>query len=115
RFGGGPNDGFRVVPQKIDGRPAPPGANTGEGGELFKPDQPRDDTRALWDHFLGCVRSDNQETLCPASLGYAAITTVNMGVQSYREGQALYFDKATGKVTEADDTWAKKWEKVSQQ
>ncbi len=113
RFGGAPNEGFRVVAQNIQGRPAPPGSNTGEGGELVKPDQPRDDTRALWDHFLGCIRSDNQETLCPASVGFAAIATVNMGVQSYREGKALFFDEATGKVTEADSSWSKKWEKMS--
>ena len=113
RFGGSPRDGYKIAKQNIDGRPAPPGANTGEGGEEFKPDQPRDDTRALWDHYLGCVRSSNQETLCPASLGFAAIATVNMGVQSYREGKALFFDDKSGKVSEADDSWAKKWEKVS--
>ncbi len=113
RFGGSPTDGYRVAAQKIDGRPAPPGANTGEGGELVNPEQPRNDTLALWEHYLGCIRSNNQETLCPASLGYAAIATVNMGVQSYREGKALYFDKDSGKVSEADDQWAKRWEKVS--
>jgi predicted dehydrogenase len=113
RFEGNPRDGFRVVPQKIEGRPAPPGANQGEGGEKVAPQQPRDDTRALWDHFIGCLRSDNPDTLCPAKLGYAAIATVNMGVQSYREGKALYFDKESGKVSEADESWAKRWEKMS--
>lgn len=112
-FGGRPSDGFRVAPQKIDGRPAPPGANIGEGGELFSPEQPRDDTRALWDHFVECIHSDNQETLSTAELGYAAIATVNLGVQSYREGKALFLDKKSGNVTEADESWAKKWEKVS--
>ena len=97
----------------LKGRPAPPGAGSGEGGEVFKPDQPKDDTRALWDHYIGCIRSDNPETLCPAELGYAAIATVNMGVQSYREGKALFFDKATGKVTEADSSWAAALEKRS--
>src|ERR671930_344208 len=48
----------------------------GQGGEKFTPEQPRDDTRALWDHYIGCIRSENPETLCPASLGYAAIATV---------------------------------------
>ncbi len=117
KFGATPKDGFTVVEQKIEGRPAPPGANTGEGGKLFQPEQPAGrgdaDTRALWEHFLGCVRSRNQETLCPPDLGAAAITTVNMGVQSYREGKALYFDKEAKKVTEADTSWARHWEKVS--
>jgi len=113
RFEGNPRDGFSVSAQKIDGRPAPPGANTGDGGERFKPEQPRDDTRALWEHFLGCVRSRNQETLCTAETGYAAIATVNLGVQSYREGKAFFFDRTSGKVSQADDSWAAKWEKRS--
>ncbi|WP_165233089.1 Gfo/Idh/MocA family protein [Aquisphaera insulae] len=108
-----PEKGFRISEQKLASRPAPPGSNTGEGGELFNPQQPREDTRALWEHFLGCVRSSNQETLCPADLGYAAITTVNLGVQSYREGKAYYFDKDSGAVSPADTSWAAHWEKNS--
>ena len=100
-------DGFDVKQEKLSNRPAPPGANkTEEGVEHVKVDAPRDDTRALWDHYIECVRSRNPETLCPADLGYAAIATVNMGVQSYREGKALFFDKDTGAITEADKSWA---------
>ncbi len=106
-------DGFRVVPQKVTSGPAPPGTNRGEGGEAFKPEQPIEDTRALWEHFLGCIRSRNPETLCPADLGYAAITTVNLGVQSYREGKAYYFDPGTGEVSHADRAWARRWEERS--
>ena len=51
-------------------------------------------------------RSRNPETLCPADLGYAAIATVNLGVQSYREGKALFFNKENGQVVEADSSWA---------
>jgi hypothetical protein len=59
------------------------------------------------------VRSRNPDTLCPADLGYAAITTVNMGVKSYREGKALYFYKDSGQVVEADGAWAARWEERS--
>ena len=104
-----------MAAQKIDGRPAPPGANTAGGGERFNPEQPADDTRALWNHYIECVRSRNQETLCTAETGYAAIATVNLGVKSYREGHAYYFDKATGNVSVADESWAKKWEKISRE
>ena len=114
-FSGNPAEGFNIAPQKLESRPAPPGANKGEGGNRFRPDQPREDTRALWEHFLGCVRSRNTETLCPAETGFAAIATVNMGVQSYREGKALFFDKETGKVGEADGSWAAQWEKRSKE
>ncbi len=115
-FEGRPENGsasFRVVPQKLEGRPAPPTGNLGSGGDEFKPKQPGEDTRALWEHFLECIRSRNPETLCPADLGYAAISTVNLGVQSYREGKAYYMNKDTGEVSEADRTWAAQWEKRS--
>jgi predicted dehydrogenase len=108
--------GFRVVPQKVDGKPAPPGMNLSEGGEYIDAKPPKGgdaDTRALWEHFIECIRSRNTETLCTADLGYAAITTVNLGVDSYRYGKAYYFDKATHTISEADSAWAAKWEERS--
>lgn len=115
RFGAEPHEGFVVGNQDhaLKGKPAPPGASMGLGGEKFNPEQPREDTYALWEHFLGCTRSRNPETLCPADLGYAAIATVNLGVQSYREGKAYYFDKATGASTHADTGWSARWEERS--
>jgi predicted dehydrogenase len=107
---------FRIIPQGKTNAPAKPGENKGEGGELVTSpfDSSRDgDTRALWNHFIECVRSRNPETLCPAETGYAAIATVNLGVDSYRYGKAYFFDKANGKVSEADDSWAKRGEKNS--
>jgi predicted dehydrogenase len=109
-------DGFFVKQQKIEGRPAPPGQNTSDQGEKVTVEVPRGndgDTRALWEHFIECIRSRNPDTLCPPELGYAAIATVNMGVQSYREGKALFFNKDNGQVTEADGSWAAKWEERS--
>jgi len=113
-FEGG--DAFRVTPQKLDSKPAPPGQKQGEAGPLVKATLKsggEPDTRALWEHTIECIRSRNPETLCPAETGYAAIATVNLGVDSYRFGKAYYFDKVTGKVSDADTSWAKKWEKVS--
>lgn len=113
KFDRQPNNGFRILPQSTSNKPAPPGFNPEVDGEAFKPEQPKEDTRALWEHFVECIRSKNQETLCPAELGYAAITTVNLGVQSYREGKAYYFDRGTGATTEADGAWAARWEERS--
>ena len=36
-----------------------------------------------------------------------------MGVQSYREGKALFFNKENGAITEADRSWAARWEERS--
>ena len=108
-------DQFVLKPQNPEGKPAPPGRNQ-EGGEVFKTNFEAGgdkDTRTLWEHFIGCIRSRNPETLCPAETGYAAIATVNLGVDSYRNGRAYYFDKETGQVSEADKSWADKWTKRS--
>ena len=111
---GSDDNGFLVKQEKLSNKPAPPGANKSSAGEEhIKVPAPRDDTRALWDHYVECIRSRNPETLCPAETGYAAIATVNMGVQSYREGKALYFDKDTGQVHEADSAWSRRWEERS--
>ncbi len=107
-------DGFDILPQKLSNKPGTPNKKVSDAREHVAVSVPRDDTRALWDHFIECLRSRNPETLCPAELGYAAITTVNMGVKSYREGKALFFDKATGEVSEADPSWAARWEERSE-
>ncbi|WP_165072480.1 Gfo/Idh/MocA family protein [Paludisphaera rhizosphaerae] len=108
-----PSNGYTISQQKLSSRPAPPGANMGEGGDKFNPTQPHEDTRALWEHFLGCCRSRNPETLCPVELGYAAIATVNLGVKSHREGKAYYINKEDGSVVSADSAWAARWEERS--
>ncbi len=108
-------DGFDILPQKLSNKPGTPNSKQADAAEHISAPQPDLDTLALWEHFLECIRSRNPETLCPAETGYAAIATVNMGVQSYREGKALYFDKETGKVSEADESWAKRWEKMSKE
>jgi predicted dehydrogenase len=73
------------------------------------------DTRLLWDNFLDCVQSGNRDTLSPPELGAAAFTTVMLGVQSYRQGKALFWDKENRKATDADASWAANWEKRSKE
>ena len=46
-------------------------------------------------------------------LGAAAFTTVALGVLSYRNGQALFWDKDQRKPAPADASWAARWEKRS--
>src|SRR5207248_9768718 len=48
---------------------------------------PANETQALWEHFLGCVRDRSRSTLCPPELGAAAVAVAAMGVGSYRAGQ----------------------------
>ncbi|HYL98976.1 MAG TPA: Gfo/Idh/MocA family oxidoreductase [Blastocatellia bacterium] len=48
-------------------------------------------------NFLKCVKSREKPVL-DAATGYRALTAINMGVQSYREGKVLFFDEREQKV-----------------
>jgi predicted dehydrogenase len=69
--------------------------------------------RLIWENFLECCRMKNRETLCTPELGAAAFTTVAMGVQSYREGRVLFFNKNERKVVDGNGSWASNLEKRS--
>ncbi|MCI0378817.1 MAG: Gfo/Idh/MocA family oxidoreductase [Gemmataceae bacterium] len=106
--------GYEVLPQSVSNRPTqggarPPQANRWVGGGISE----GDGTQALWENFLECCRTRNRETLSTPELGAAAFTTVAMGVQSYRRGQALAWDKERRQAVPADETWARNWERRS--
>jgi predicted dehydrogenase len=80
-----------------------------------KPPVGDQDTYDLWQNFLNCVRDRKLETLSSPDLGAAAFSTVMMGVQSYRKGLALFWDKEGRKPVQADASWAEAWEQRSKQ
>ena len=112
-------EGYQIVPQNVQNRPT----NSAEreekkDTEMIKPEgmpSGRGDAQTYehWANFLQCVRDRNAETNNTPYLGACAVTAVNMGVKSYRDGQALYFDKDTRTVSNADSSWAKGWEERS--
>jgi predicted dehydrogenase len=108
-------NGFEILEDKIEGGPGLPKRLEGSQGEFVGGGLKGDDTLALWANFLDCVRSRNRETLSTPELGAAAFTTVNMGVQSYRNGNVLFWDKESRKPMPADNSWAARWEKRSKE
>ncbi len=114
KFDGGGDfiKGFSVYGQNIAGGPAKPKSNNGEDKPVHVFENPKkgDATYALWENFLECVRTRNRTTLSTPELGAAAFATVNMGVQSYRYGKALFWDKEKRAPKEADASWASQWE-----
>jgi predicted dehydrogenase len=102
--------GYEVFPQSISGSPGRPKVAGEEKGELKGAIPDRDTTPELWDNFLECVRSRRRETQSTPELGAAAFTTVSLGVKSYREGRALFWDKEQRKAVDADPSWASRWE-----
>lgn len=73
-----------------------------------------DTTYLHFKNWLAAIAAGDQK-LCnnPPDLGAAAIVTVNLGAQSYREGKAYFFDAEARRVREADASWAAGWEKMS--
>ncbi len=107
-------DGFVVIadnPNQSAGIPARLEKTIeGEFVDCHPPTGRNADTEALWLNFLGCVRNRNRATLSTPELGAAAFTTVALGVQSYRQGKVLFWDKQGRKPTEADASWASRLE-----
>jgi hypothetical protein len=85
----------------------------GEFVDCKPPQGSNADTELLWQNFLECVRNRDRATWSTPELGAAAFTTVSMGVQSYKEGKALFWDGEQRKAVPADESWAKRWEAMS--
>jgi hypothetical protein len=108
--GGDYMKGFEVYGQEIPGGPAKPKEGFSSPVHEYHSEKKGNATRALWENFLACVRDGKRDTLSTPELGAAAFTTVNMGVQSYRQGKVLFWDEKNRKATEADGSWARNLE-----
>jgi predicted dehydrogenase len=107
--------GYTVLPQNIQSAPRGPGGDVLKEGTWVPGGLKGDDTYALWENFLAHVRTGDQDTFSTPALGAAAFSTVNMGVQSYRFGKALFWDKEARRTVDADPSWAAAWEKRSKE
>jgi predicted dehydrogenase len=113
--------GFQVIKENPRSNPGIPARlehslKPNDFVQVDGPSQQHDgDTKALWKNFLECVRDRKRETLSTPELGAAAFTTVMLGVKSYRDGKAFYWDKESRKPVEADKSWAQNWEKRSKE
>ena len=77
--------------------------------EIVVLESPRNETEALWENFLECVRSRNQSTFCPPDLAAAAVVMTAMAEQSFASGQqALVWDRDRREVVPASSSWAER-------
>jgi predicted dehydrogenase len=80
-----------------------------------------DDTYAHFKNWLDAINA-RDPMLCnnPPDLGAAAVTTVILGAESYRNGIVYYFDKDKGPINayeahQRGESWARQWEELSAQ
>jgi hypothetical protein len=111
----GPGMDIQVEPQQIGSGPTGPSGRERQQARTISTTLEGDDTAALWQNFLDCVRTRNRATLSTPELGAAAFTTVNMGVLSYRQGQVLYWDRERRQPVPADSNWASRLERRSRE
>src|SRR5262249_25605418 len=107
--------GVEIIPQTAANRPLRPGdprPNT-ETQWIGNGMSEGEATRPLWQNSPDCVRARNRETKSPPELGPAPFTTVARGVQAYRTGQTLFWDKEARRVSQADASWATRLERRS--
>lgn len=70
-------------------------------------------TKAHFSNFIdACEAGDPMACNNPPDLGAAAMAVVNLGAQSYRNGEVYFVDQQR-EISDQDPGWAKKWEEKS--
>ncbi len=76
--------------------------------------RPEDETYAHWENFIEAVfQGDPARCNNPPDLGAAAVVVACLGAESYRRGQVLEWDAATGKAAPSSPAFAESWEAMS--
>jgi hypothetical protein len=74
--------------------------------ETIAVEPPKNETEALWENFLGCLRSRTQSTFCPPDLAAAAVVATAMAELSLRgDGRELTWDRGRREITTAFAPW----------
>jgi predicted dehydrogenase len=102
-------DGFEFLPQ----RPQVSRISDVQPKHVSAP-KPKDQILAQWENFLAAIeKNDPQACNNPPDLGAAAVITVTLGAESYRNGKVYEFDADSGAVRESGTEYAKTWEAMS--
>ncbi|MCP4776684.1 MAG: Gfo/Idh/MocA family oxidoreductase [Planctomycetaceae bacterium] len=104
-------DGFDFIPERPQVT-----RNSKLKDERLQTEMVKDTTYAHFKNWLEAMYADDP-SMCNNDplLGAAAITTVILGAQSYREGKVFFFDDENYTVSDSNPSWAKNWEKMSEQ
>jgi predicted dehydrogenase len=113
-FGNGESfTGFDFVPERRQVTTSGDSDKRGYNKKQIATEPVKDTTYAHFANFLdACEANDPMMCNNPPDLGAAAMAVVNLGAQSYRNGE-VYFVDADRNITTTDPGWAKKWEQKS--
>lgn len=76
--------------------------------EFVPVNSPKNDTEALWENFLDCVRRRDANTLAPSEMGLATTAIAEMAERSLLEGRAFGWDGQRREIVPADAAWLAK-------
>lgn len=88
-------------------------------GQVLEPErieagEVEDTSRAHMGNFVDAVLANDPSAVNnPPDMGANAVTTINLGARSYREGKVFFIDPATRRISTSDPGWSKKWEEMS--
>ncbi len=99
-------DGFDYVPERPQVT-----RDSKQKEERIATEEVADTTYAHFKNWVEAMQA-NDPAMCNNDplLGAAAITTVILGAQSYRQGKVFHFDDETHTIHDGDSSWAKQWE-----
>ncbi|QDV44588.1 Inositol 2-dehydrogenase [Stieleria neptunia] len=107
-------DGFDFVPERRQVTSQGDSAKRTFENERISTQPVKNTTKAHFANFLDACEAGEPE-LCnnPPDLGAAAMAVVNLGAQSYRNGEVYFVDSDNRGISTKDPGWAKKWEAKS--
>ncbi|WP_436715653.1 Gfo/Idh/MocA family oxidoreductase [Roseiconus lacunae] len=108
-------DGFEFVPERRQVTAQGDSAKRTFEPERISTTPVKNTTKAHFENFLdACEAGDPQLCNNPPDLGAAAMAVVNLGAQSYRNGEVYFVNEGSRDISTTDPGWAAKWEAKSQ-
>jgi len=82
--------------------------------EMIAVEPPKNETEALWENFLDCIRARRQSTFSPPDLGAATVAITAMAEQSFAtDHRSIGWDREHREVV-ASSGWSERWRERSQ-
>lgn len=107
-------DGFDFVPERRQVTTSGDSSKRTFENERITTERVKNTTKAHFANFVdACEAGDPMLCNNPPDLGAAAMAVVNLGAQSYRNGEVYFVGSGSRDIETTDPGWAKRWEEKS--